>query len=40
MDLIKELKKLYEKKTTVRHALGFAPPGMCAGVSDYSAWLK
>lgn len=28
---------LYKKKTTVRHALGYAPEGMCVGISDYAA---
>jgi len=28
---------IYKKKTTVRHALGPAPKGMCVGISDYSA---
>lgn len=29
--------KTYKVKTTVRRALGAAPPGMCVGIADYSA---
>lgn len=27
----------YKEKTTIRRAIGAAPPGMCIGISDYSA---
>lgn len=35
--MIDYIRKLYDKKTTVRHALGAAPADMCVGISDYSA---
>ena len=35
--IINLCKKLYKKKTTVRHAIGAAPEDMCTGISDYSS---